>query len=551
VNETFLNLRRSATMNSLAGFAASDVGFAAGLVAASLLGSLMALAAVTWFVSRDKRHRTDLIRSADADIAFLFDDEALIDASLQARQFLRAAPLGGSDWSRLMMLLLPRFPEIEDRIGRLIEDDRQEYESIDETTRLIAEWRHGLVRITLDDLETSPTASGIDRHGMKAMERELITLRQVVEHTPSLIWRRGPRGQITWANRAYFEMVERVRGREDKGTWPPPVLFEPQSLLRPVDDKEDKVNRVSLTLAGTNRKLWFDCLRHELEDGELFIALDVNAIVNAEEQLRDFMQTLTKTFAHLTIGLAIFDRSRHLALFNPALTDLTQLPVDFLAGRPTLFGFLDRLREKKMIPEPKDYKGWRKRLLELEAAAVDGTYAETWALPSGQTFRVTGRPHPDGAVAFLFENISAEISLTRQFRAELEMGQSVIDSLEEAVAVFSPDSVLAMTNKAYVVLWGDDPGTSLRDIGVTDAMRTWLSRSSPTPVWGEIRDFTARMHEREPWSGNARLNDGRGLDIHVVPLAGGATLVRFAVRNPEELTSAGRDGTTAPRRAEG
>ena len=537
-------------LNWLASLATSDLGFATGLVAASLAGSVLALIIVGTVAGRQRRQRRDLIRGIDADIAFLFDDEALVDASPQARQFLRAAPSGGSDWSRLMMLLLPRFPAVEDRIGRLIEDERQEYESVDETTRLVAEWRHGLVRLTLEDFETAPGATGLDRHGMKAMERELVTLRQVVEHTPSLIWRQGPRGQITWANRAYSEMVERVRGRDDVGTWPPPALFEPKELMRRVDS--DGAIRISVTLPGTDRKIWFDCLSHELEDGALFIALDVGKIVDAEDQLREFMQTLTKTFAHLTIGLAIFDRSRHLALFNPALTDLTGLPVDFLAGRPTLFGFLDRLREKKMIPEPKDYKGWRKRLIELEAAAEHGTYAETWALPSGQTYRVTGRPHPDGAVAFLFENISAEISLTRQFRAELEMGQAVIDSLDEAIAVFSPDGVLAMTNKTYVALWGDDPNTSLRDIGVTDAMRTWLSRSAPTPVWGDIRDFTGRVHERSPWSASVRLSDGRGLGVRVVPLSGGATLVGFSPQDPSELSGTETQETPAlPRRAKG
>ena len=532
----------------LASLAATDAGFLIGLISASLAGSILAIAVAGRLAERRRRRQRDLIRGVDADIAFLFDDEALVDASPQARQFLRAAPSGGSDWSRLMMLLLPRFPEIEERIGRLIEDERQEYESNDETTRLVVEWRHGLVRMSLDDLETAPGVSGLDRHSMRAMERELVTLRQVVEHTPSLIWRQGPRGQVTWANRAYLEMVERVKGREDMGTWPPPTLFEPRALMRRVDGKNEGVSRVSLTLPGTERKLWFDCLSHDLEDGALMIALDVNQIVHAEDQLREFMQTLTKTFAHLTIGLAIFDRSRHLALFNPALTDLTGLPVDFLAGRPTLFGFLDRLREKKMIPEPRDYKGWRKKLIELEAAAETGTYAETWALPSGQTYRVTGRPHPDGAVAFLFENISAEISLTRQFRAELEMGQAVIDSLDEAVAVFSPDGVLTMTNKAYSALWGDDPGTTLRDIAVTDAMRTWLAKSAPTPVWGEIRDFTGRMQERSPWSAAVRLDDGRGLAVRVVPLTHGATLVAFRVQDPAELASAETDAAESLRR---
>ena len=62
-----------------------------------------------------------------------------------------------------------------------------------------------------------------------------------------------------------------------------------------------------------------------------------------------------------------------------------------------------------MMPEPKDYRSWRQQMSDLEAAAQNGTYEETWALPTGQTYRVTGRPHPDGAVALLFEDISAEV----------------------------------------------------------------------------------------------------------------------------------------------
>jgi hypothetical protein len=177
-----------------------------------------------------------------------------------------------------------------------------------------------------------------------------------------------------------------------------------------------------------------------------YAAANVDAPTKAERNLRDFTQTLTKTFAHLTIGLAIFDQKRRLILFNPALTDMTGLEPEILAARPTLVGFLDRLRERRIIPEPKDYASWRRKMAELEAAAVDGSYGETWSLPTGQTFRVTGRPHPDGAVIFLFEDISAEISLTRRFRAELEMGQAVIDSLEEAMAIFTASGTLAMTN---------------------------------------------------------------------------------------------------------
>ena len=71
----------------------------------------------------------------------------------------------------------------------------------------------------------------------------------------------------------------------------------------------------------------------------MMFALPADAAVRAERSLREFVQTLTKTFADLPIGLAIFDQSRKLQLFNPSLIDLTRLPTGFLTARPTLFDY--------------------------------------------------------------------------------------------------------------------------------------------------------------------------------------------------------------------
>ena len=86
-----------------------------------------------------------------------------------------------------------------------------------------------------------------------------------------------------------------------------------------------------------------------------------------------------------------------------------------------------------MVPEPKDYRSWSNQMNSLEAAAASGHHVGIWSLPGGQTYRVTGRPHPDGAVAFLFEDITSEISLTRQFRADLSLGAEVLEE-----SVFEP-----------------------------------------------------------------------------------------------------------------
>src|SRR5699024_6571367 len=131
---------------------------------------------------------------------------------------------------------------------------------------------------------------------------------------------------------------------------------------------------------------WFDCHLRPASEGRMVFAVTADSTVRAERSLREFVQKLTKTFADLPVGLAIFDRQRNLQLFNPALIDLTGVATGFLTARPTLYAFLDRLREARMMPEPKDYPSWRNKIISLEAAAASGHHVETWTLPGGQTY---------------------------------------------------------------------------------------------------------------------------------------------------------------------
>jgi PAS domain-containing protein len=194
------------------------------------------------------------------------------------------------------------------------------------------------------------------------------------------MWREATDGAVIWANHAYLIRAAALLPLGKDLSWPLPTLFEA---------KTPATGRVKLQLqAGAE---WFDVTRVVLGDETLVYAIAANSAVQAETSLRNFMQTLTKTFADLPTGLAIFDRSRVLQLFNPALADLTSLSPDFLISRPTLSAVLDAMRAKAMIPEPKDYRSWRKQLTKLEEEAAMGIFEETWSLPGGQTYRVIGR----------------------------------------------------------------------------------------------------------------------------------------------------------------
>lgn len=491
---------------------AGATGFLAALTALALLAALGARRSDPADLSRGRLH---------------FEGRALVASDGAARIAFDGTDPVGDDWTRAVSLLAPDFPELDPESPPYAL--REGAVRSPRTGDVLTVTRDaGIVTLALGEdrsAEIGPERSG-DPGGVADVE----AMRDATELLPFPVWIQGPDGTIEWVNGCYLSMVAGLDQGAGADTWPPPRLFEP--ALLPAPDAAGV--RVPLGSSAAPAH-WFEVHAREIRGRTLYAAANIDAAVRAERNLRDFTQTLTKTFAHLTIGLAIFDQKRRLILFNPALIDMTGLSPDILASRPTLLGFLDRLRERRIIPEPKDYASWRRKMAELEAAAVDGSYGETWSLTTGQTYRVTGRPHPDGAVIFLFEDISAEISLTRRFRAELEMGQAVIDSLEEAVAVFTPGGALAMTNAAYVDLWGHDPDTELSEMSVGDATALWLSRSAPTPAWGDFRDFARQGSARAEWSADVLLRDGRALGCRFVPLSDGGTLAGFRFLKAEDF----------------
>ena len=453
------------------------------------------------------------------EIVFLFDGDTLVDASPAARRLLDVSVENGSDIARLVAFLTPRFPELHDTVMACNELDTVDLQSIDGLSLLRLRVGGGQVRLRIEDLPGAQDSSP-DRHTIYALTDELATYRAMQSGFPVPVWRQSADGQLTWANAAYLALANRCGAT---GTLP--KIFD---LFGTAMVSAAESVRVKAVTADNGIPEWFDCTAQTAGSDFLFTAIPADRILTAEQKLGDFVQSLTQTFAHLSVGLAIFDRKRRLTLFNPALGDLFNLPPEFLISHPTLSQFLDLLRNRQMMPEPKNYSSWRRRMSELEAAAADGSYSETWSLVDGRTYRVTGRPHPDGAVAFLFEDITAEISLTHRFRSELETGQAVIDSLEAAIAVFSAAGYLIHSNRSYADLWQTDPSQSLEQINFLDATRCWQKSCNPTPIWADACDFAATLGERSNWTAEVHLEDGRRLCCRFESLPGGATLVGFS-----------------------
>ena len=440
--------------------------------------------------------------------ALLYEGGTLVDANPAGwDMMIRLGTPSGLD--SLVERLSPRFPDLRKEVAG--QDGRTCLAAAQgRKGDLTVERVQGRVRLTLHDAADHPPPAedgprtSIDRRVLAFMEAELAELRAACDAAPVPVWLRPSAGRDPWRN-----STARAEGIGDDA-------FDPDELARLVPGGPPERVR-----AADGR--WWDL--RLAEGGRHLAALPADAAVAAETTARGYATALVETFAQLPVGLAVFASDGRLRTFNPAFTDMTGLDPATLAARPALRVVFDRLREGGLVPDHADWSAWTARATRLERDSRGAGYLETWTLEDGRSWRVSGRPHPGGAVAFLIEDVTTEAELERRFQSELAIGQAIADAIPDALAVFAPSGTLLASNAAYAALWGTDPRVTLADADAAAAVRTWRRASQDDGAWSDVERRLGAAGTA-PWTVRASGPEGP-LDCEAVPIAGGATLLRF------------------------
>src|SRR3546814_18733746 len=93
------------------------------------------------------------------------------------------------------------------------------------------------------------------------------------------------------------------------------------------------------------------------------------------------------------------------------------------------------MREKRRIPEQRDFLSWRNERRQWFTTASEAI-EETWALPEGSHLRVFGQPHPDGGLLVIFEDRTEPFRLASSLDTLIPAQAATLDKLLEAVCVF-------------------------------------------------------------------------------------------------------------------
>ena len=359
-------------------------------------------------------------------------------------------------------------------------------------------------------------------------------------------WIAAADGSPVWVNRAWLAAVDVVsldeaasRGATfDKGA--DTLASEAANLAQ----KREETRHV--TVGGRRRA--YRVTAQPLEGGGVGVwTEDASDGQEVRDNLQRLMKAHDETLNHIADAVAIFSAAKRLTFHNTAFAQLWDLEPAWLAEGPSHGELLDRLRQRRRLPETVNYARWKAAELD-RYEALDSSPDDMWSLPDGRTLRVVRQPHPMGGVLLLFSDLTDEIKLKSQYNAQIQVQQATLDKLNDAVAVFGSDGRLRLHNEAFERFWNITPQQleMAADFeGVVDLCRPRLHDQA---FWSELKGRVADTDPaaRTPISDEVRTSDSRIVVYQSRPLPDGATLIAFAdVTDARKLESALADRNAA------
>ena len=347
---------------------------------------------------------------------------------------------------------------------------------------------------------------------------------------PSPTWITDAAGRLAWANRAWLaemkvDSVETAREKRltfDRGA---------DAIVAEAGRLHQHQEGFRWTTGGGRRRAW-RIVAEPAPGGAgavLAFALDMTEAEETRDTLRRHVEAHDETLNHLADAVAIFGPSKRLAFHNTAFQQLFNIDPAWLDERPTHAELLDRLRQRRQLPEVIDYAGWKANELEFYGAS-EAAPDDSWSLPDGRTLRVVRQPHPLGGVLLLFSDITDELQLRSRFNAQIQVQKATLDKLNDAVAVFGSDGRIRLHNEAFDAFWKVD-GEALDAASDFDAVAGLCQATMPDPaLWLGLKARVADPdpESRVPIAGEGRTTDGRIASWQTRPLPDGATLVAFS-----------------------
>ncbi|MGH7092685.1 MAG: ATP-binding protein, partial [Stellaceae bacterium] len=201
------------------------------------------------------------------------------------------------------------------------------------------------------------------------------------------------------------------------------------------------------------------------------------------------------------------------------------LEADWLAGEPALDEVLERLRERRRIPELVDFRGFKRQQLATFTSLIE-PQQEMLHLPDGRTLSMSVSPHPLGGLTFVYEDVTDRLALESSYNTLIEVQRETLDNLFEGIAVFGSDGRLKLYNPAYRRIWALDEADLAGEPHVSEIVDKTRAFYDDRGDWPGVRqEIIAQVTDHAPSAAALDRRDGSKLEVAAVPLPDGNVLL--------------------------
>ena len=358
---------------------------------------------------------------------------------------------------------------------------------------------------------------------------EAASLRELIDAIPVPIWRRGRDHILVDCNRAYASAVDATRELalvEGRELTPTGMREHAAGGARTATDTRAHSARRHVVVGGSRRLL--DIVELPSTDGgAIGFALDRTDVESAETELRRQTRAHAEVLESIGAAVAIYGADQRLKFFSAAFAVLWGLEAEWLAAEPSFGDVLERLRERRRIPEHADFRAFKRERLQLFTSLAH-RQQELLHLPDDRTLLLSISPHPFGGLTFIYENVTDRLALERSCNTLTQVRRATLDNLFEGVAVYGSDGRLKLHNPAYLKIWGLSQAdvTGEPHIGeIADKMRAFFDDGAD---WAAAKQgIIAKVTAHRAASSPLHRSDGSVLEVATVPLPDGNVLLTY------------------------
>jgi len=367
--------------------------------------------------------------------------------------------------------------------------------------------------------------------------------REILDILPIPIWLRGTGHAISWANRAFLSILG-FSSLEDAVTANAALEWSERDLtIKALESHAAVECRASVIVKGESRV--FSMSLSPMSDHAVAgFATDVTDFVRMESRLQLVSDAQEDMIEHIPFAVATFDADRKLAGFNNAYADMWELPKSWLETHPSYSDILDRLRDRRRLPEQRSFPEWKAQQLQT-FASTHAKSEEFWHLPNGKSIRIAIQPHLAGGVFVLFQDITERLRLESSLNLLTQVQKATLDTLDEGIAIFGTDGRLVLHNALFAKMWklGEDELSGQPHFAeIANICTTRIGRDG---IWGIV---SCGVNSATPESfgewGKTRRADGRIISLSLSRLPNGATVVTFTDLTDLEQFSALNPGAS-------